>query len=842
MTSDDNAPTTLRPNQRVFVGRPIARLSIVLGLVALAAHFFLPLFVPFDPGLVVWLGIGAAIVAGYSVNRYVTYRRTSYELYGDRMVVHTGSILTRGTIDLPYRNVTQVVLRLPFIEHRLFSTGHLSIHAAGSSQGIAHLESIDDSQSLYDRIADHLRDNGFSLQRSTRLQRESPHLVGTIIDTSGLAIGGLLGLITVGLTVGGAVIDLMELQNFYELYDVLIGGVEADDPEDAAIAFRGTLGLAILGVLAGTAGLAKLAIHFVDLNRRTYTLWDDVVDYRDGFLTETYKFVPVENLADTATVVPFLKRLFGMADVHLSPHGSASGIQFPSMPRASEFRDHLDRIIETTDGPGEASVIDAAARPPEADGDDAPQSESEALPAGHRRRLPDTDAAPLDFGPSYLRRSATAVIDTLKLVAMISVLGAAGYGLLYGTDVDAQTLDIPVEDLSMDLILISVGVFAGIFILYQIGKALFFCAVTDYRVGRRKVSRQRDFISRDEFEFTMDKITTLVVERDVVDRLMGSATVTFLSIGATRPLVFEDVGRAASKVDEIRRRLGLDDAPEDAGATHRPKVNPLDALAGRLYGHCFVLALVAGSYIASLYWPVAGIGALLFGALFVYRVIRDLFYYPRCRMDLHDDHLAMRRGILLIQQHWVPYDQIRSASTTRYPGRSRGTLEVVPGSSRRVSLRYLDDLHELHEDLDERLYDHPMRPVQQFSELDRTPFSERRPMARNAIISIGLWTLSLSVITVIPTALIYLYARRTSIVVEEERLRLVRGILFRTTKTVLTNRIDQLLKNRGPLHTLLRNGQVSILTVGSSVPELQLGPVADEEVLYDEIEARLPGK
>ena len=833
-------PTTIRPNRRVFIWRPILRRALLFGLLALAGYFFIPLFAAVDVGLATSLGAAAMLVVLYGVNRWITYTLTFYEFHDDRLVIKTGSIVTRGTIDLPYRNVTQVMLRLPFIERKLFGTGHLEVHAAGSTQGTARLESVDDPHQLYDRIADHLRDNGFGLERNEQLQREKPHIIGTAIDTSGMALGGLIALLTIGLTVGGTVIELMQLQSYYELWDVLIGTVDAEDVEQDDAAFRATLGLAVLAVLAATAGIAKLAIHFVDLNRRTYTLFDDVVDYEDGFLTETYKFVPIENLADTATEVPFLKRLFGMADVTLSPHGSASGIRFPSMPRAATFRQHLDRLIEKTDGPERVEP------PTDIDGEPGEPGEPiEAPPeSATRSRLPDIDAAPLDFGPSYIRRSITAVGNVLKLLAMLAVLAAVGLvaAQLAAEDLGLEELDIPLEPEALELSAVGFLFMIAVVFVWQLGKAVFFCATTDYRVGRRKMSWERDFISRDEIEFTTDKITTLLVERDWVDRIMGTATITFWSIGNRTPLVFADVGRAQTKIDEIRLRLGMATPIEQAEKADRPRVNPLDVVMGRLYTMIFFVLAAVGAAVGSIWWEPAIWGVALFAALPLLRLIRDMVYYPFCRMWWFEDHIRIRKGIIFRTDIYLPYDQTRSVATTRYPGRSRGTLQLVPGSAGRVSLRYLDDIRGLHEELDDRLYERPMRPVRQPETLDRSVVSERTPLARNSILVAGVFTLSLAVITVIPALLLFLRARRTSIVVEQGRVRRVHGILYRSMQTVLNNRIDQLLRDRGPVHTILRNGVVSVLTVGSSVPQLRLGPVVDEEALYEEIEGRLPGK
>ena len=839
MTSDDasaDAPEILRPNRRVFLWRPLIRTAILGTVFALAAHLFLPLFATVDPGLGVLLGIAAAFVVYTAISRIVAFRRTFYEFYDDRLVVKSGTIATRSTVDLPYRNVTQVVLRLPFVERRLFKTGHLSIHAAGSARGIARLQSIDAPREVYDEMADRLRDNGFSLERDRVLQREKPHIIGTALDTSGLAIGGLIALITIGFTVAGTVVDLLDLDSYYELFDVLTGAVEPDDAEEATAAQRATLGVALLAILGGSYGLGRLALHFVDLNRRIYTLWNDVVDYEDGFLTETYKFVPIENLADTATEEPFLKRLFGMADVHLSPHGSASGIRFPSMPRAEKFRRNLDQLIESTDAPV----------PVELDDEEGEVSEEEvqgARATGVKDRLPDVKGPALEFGPSFLRRAATGVIQAFKLPFFLVAIAFTVWGTAIWTAFDPAEFGVfvDIEELEARWIIYGgLAIFAGLS-LYQLFMAAFFCWTTSYRVGRRKLSWERDFISRDEIEFTTDKITTLETQRDLLDRLMGTATLVFRSIGNPAPIVFNDIARADERTDELRRRLGLLDNADEALATHRPTANPLDLFLGRLYTTTFIwIIAIAGAVAANIYWPPGVYLAGAFATIPILRILHNAVYYPRCFAQIFDDHLLIKRGIIFQERHYVAYDQLRSVISTRYPLRSTGILELVPGSTTRISLPYLRDIRELHELLDDKLYRMPMRPTRQADDFDRSELSRRTPQARNGILKASVFTLLVALVTLIPVILLYVHTRRTDIIVEKGRVRRLQGILYRTTQTVLINRIDQLLIDRGPVNTLFRNGQVSVLTVGSTIPDLVLGPIPDDQALYDELEELLP--
>lgn len=829
---------TLRPNRRVFLLRPVLRTALLTVIFALGAHFFLPLFLQFDPGLFAWLGIALGLTAWVGLRRFIAYQKTFYHFYDDRLVVKTGTLTTTGTVDLPYRNVTQVILKLPFLEYRLFSTGYLTVHTAGSMQGTAHLLSVSAPKKLYQRLADKLRDNGFSLQRKSVVQRERPHFVGTILDTSGVAVGGLLAIITLGLTVGGAVIDILELQNFYQLWDVFVGEIEPGEGEEAQWATRGILGLAIVAVVGGILGFAKLFLHFIDLNRRTYILWEDVVDYEDGFLTETRSFIPIENLADTSTQEPFLKRLFGMSNVELSPHGSSQGIRFPSMPRAAKFRDNLSRLIEAMEPPGEAEAEVSG------EGEEGFEEELEKAPLlGAQSRLPDVQGPKLTFKPSIPRRIVGAFGRSLGLPLLLLIVGVAGYFAFEASDIQPADFDIPLEEVRIQWVFLVSATALGALFLLNVGRALFFCFTTSFGVGRRKMSWVRDFISRDEVEFTNDKITTLEVHRDLIDRVMGTASFSFYSIGNAIPIVFEDLSNSKEREEEIRHRLGLSaDEPEQV---YRPRVSLLNFLSGRLGYLIFNGLLITGALVGSMWWQPAVYIALFFVVLIPIRFLRDYVFFTRCRLRLFEDYISFQRGILRRHHQFVAFEQARSVETMRYPGRECGRLRLIPGSDRSVFLRYLPDIDALHEELDDRLHAFPMRPVRQKEELDRTEISRRRPMARNKAVVTGL-LLTITVVG-IPLALIsvvwiILYARRMSFIVEEGRVKRVSGIFYRTTKTVLANRIDQLVIHRGLLNTVFNNGQVSVLTVGSSLPEMRLGPVRDEDVLYEELERLPPGR
>ena len=48
------------------------------------------------------------------------------------------------------------------------------------------------------------------------------------------------------------------------------------------------------------------------------------------------------------------------------------------------------------------------------------------------------------------------------------------------------------------------------------------------------------------------------------------------------------------------------------------------------------------------------------------------------------------------------------------------------------------------------------------------------------------------------------------------------GILYRSETSILLDRVDSLQQSQGPLNKLFRNGNVSIMTAGSSKPDFKI--------------------
>jgi membrane protein YdbS with pleckstrin-like domain len=77
--------------------------------------------------------------------------------------------------------------------------------------------------------------------------------------------------------------------------------------------------------------------------------------------------------------------------------------------------------------------------------------------------------------------------------------------------------------------------------------------------------------------------------------------------------------------------------------------------------------------------------------------------------------------------------------------------------------------------------------------------------------------------------------------VDEGRVIAWWGVLFRKRSSVLLDRVDSLQQNQGPLGKMFQNGRVSIMTAGSSKPDLVMSAAKDFRKLYQAIRERSQG-
>ncbi|MEM9692108.1 MAG: PH domain-containing protein, partial [Myxococcota bacterium] len=433
---------------------------------------------------VMWLLVLGPSLAG----AWVAYRKEHYEIHGEHLLARRGGLLSDGVTELDIKNITHVKLRLPWLRHKFFKIGDVRVESAGSAASEITFQSVLEPEAIYQQLQSLMRDNGYALNRGQVLHQESPTFIGAITDVVQTAIGLLFTLLGIAVFAWA-------------------GAAEAvDGPAGALITGGGvvlTLGSALLGI-------GGLGARYLDLTRRTYTVYADTVEYTEGFLTRDNAFIPYENIADAATNRTFVDQILGLYDVSVSCQGSGSEIKFRRLSNGPALKGAISTLVanaRTLEKPR-----DRKARPGEGGA-----TAAGAAPVAGRRTA--AKVAPADAWTAELQMDAGRALA--PLVVTLPML--------------------------------------PIFLLASVGQAIV-ALRTRYSIGPDSMSREFSFIGSQSQSFAYDKVTGVQVNRSFIDGFFKTMTVQIWSIGAPQPLTLLHVKEKDVDLVRLLRQCGIDSA------------------------------------------------------------------------------------------------------------------------------------------------------------------------------------------------------------------------------------------------------------------------------------------
>lgn len=749
--------TELRPKRTSFLFDRVATWALTatvlaVGLAIAAISTELTVLIPGAGAF--WLGlVGLSAWAGH-----VAWTKERYEVHDHHLVAHSGGLASDRTLTLDLKNVTHVRQHLPWIRYRFFDVGDVVVQSAGRASAEVVFRSVRDPDGLTATLRGLLQDSGFALTGGTLIHSESPSTVGALAECASIGAGVVIFLSWAGMGVAGT-----------------------------GFAAAGGLGLALagLGALAGFGGLAAwLALHFFDLKQRTYEIYDDVVEYREGFLSRTNAFIPVENLADAGAKQTFLDQILGLYDVKVSCQGSGSEITFRRLAGGKEMQAAIRKLVDGAQARRELAVQEARATTTQ-DSDDAQEGSSRA-PA---ERVPADQA-----WTAELRMQTTRAL---------------------------------------------------------MGKAFLRAFGTKYSVGAASVASRYQLIGQQQLEFAYDKVTGVQVRTGPLDGVFGTFTVRIWSIGSAMPLDLAHVRRADVDLPALLRQCGIPGG--DARTTLLASPGPgvwLRSQPGTLI-FLSLLALVALGLSAAVAGPAIGLMVLptvLWAASFPVAMVRA----KRQVLTLHEQHMEHRSGIFFRRHIYARYDDMKKLEVRRYWSGTAGHLRVYVAGETAMQTKngktagitqnsftahYLPDVTPLTATLDPLLLGQ-LDPSRVLEPSDRPAEGvEHRPALANALVlllgfSLILWPLVL----LVPSTV--LGVRRRLYRVEADRVVREEGVLSRTHTSVLFDRIDSLDQGQGLVGKVFKNGTITLMTAGSSTPDLVLANCPDFEALYGQVRAR----
>ncbi|MES2997205.1 MAG: PH domain-containing protein [Verrucomicrobiota bacterium] len=757
-------PHHLKPRKGSFVFPRVVSGLLAFGVIgAMTAGLLLSFEKAPWPGLAVFVAGAVLSVIG----SLVAYRKENYELHESRVICHRGGLVSDETTELEIRNITHVKLKLPWLRHKFYGVGDVIVETAGNSRPVI-MRVIREPEAFYAGLRERMKRNGYDLTQQQLLHEEQPALIGIL--------GQCLGY--VGFALGALTFSSALFTGTSEFADA----GEATDPAVVAFAALGLAGVAGIALVAG-------AIRFFDFRRRTYRVFNDVVVYEEGFLTRHNAFIPYENIADANTKCTFFDRIFGLYDVEVSCQGSGKEIKFRRLLHGVALSAAIDQL-----------VVFARAKQP-------PTSRPTAGATVHTSQI-----RPRGGGPPAIPVGECMVAD-LRMHA--------------GRTLVPLLLLLPLVP-----IWIAAMIRAGIRLIS-----------TRYSVRPGSVRHAYRFLTLSDREFAYDKITGVVIKQNFWDRMFGTMTLKFWSIGAGQPLEFTHVHGSLFDLTALLRQAGIPAASTEPYAAETC-FGMFTWLGAHLKSLALLLLFATGIVIAAIqvdrafYYLLAAPLVTVLGC-YLYAKL----YYARQQLWFHGHHVEAEQGIIARRRYYARYSNIKRTTVTRYPGGKEGKLEIfVAGEETGQSNAQNKKQLAIHKPysfatgflpqvcdqgllLDDILCGR-IEPSPQAVAAEPLEVLLKAPRAvGNAVVKLVLLSILLPpLIVLLPLTLplTVMRVKRWRYRITAAQIVLSRGILYRSETSVLLDRVDSLQQSQGPLNKIFSNGNVTIMTAGSSKPEVTL--------------------
>ena len=810
-----NNTNILKPNKKVFVYYK----AIIFTLFTIPI-FFISFFVLYLAefrflGIIV---IPALILINiiYYFYRVVRYKKEEYELQDQRIIFRTGGFFTDHETELVVKNITQIWVRLPFIERNLFKTGNLKIKAAGSSRIEVLMSSIDKPKESYNEIEKLMVKNGFVLARKNLIMKEKPYPLAVIIENIKMFI-------------------------YFSLFAFLF-------PVSTILIALQNLGAGIaltLGFLIFTVILGLFLISIVNNIKKTYYLYDDLLEYYDGFMTISYSLIPIENLSDTETNQTFIEKVLGIYDVKLSSQGSGNEIVFRNMSNGKQLKSELDRLITSTKSLISTSSTNSNNNTiiknqniQSAKKSDHDDSESVKKPLNYENSKSSNDftcSLKMDFKRTIM---PPLIIATFLFVSFFLITGIIG---IFTEEINFLAL-IPFGFLSIPFVI------ASLFIPLVIGPLF-----TTFKVNKNSIEKDFNFLTSNNIEYNIEKITLMQIKESIIDKIFGTFSIKFSTIGGGQNIIFANILKKNNEklVDSLRDKLGIQG--KNIVSKHEPSFSLIDYCMKNIFIFIFldivaIVSIVLGIIINPLFLLYIIIYVLGSIGMYYYKK----YFYSKAELQIYKDYVKYRRGIIIDTIDIAHFGNIKDVISVKYPYSEKGSIIFNVAGESAVSsdkgnstflsnmfdAKYLKSVPDMHEKLDSILLNHPMVGKKTYIS-SKTLIKTEKPSHKNSVfVTIAFSIIFVPFVLILPLTipLVKLYISKITFKIENYRVSSEVGIFFKRKTTVLFNRFDHISVRQGFLGKMYSNGNVDVYTAGSSTPELMIMDIPNHRETYDILE------
>ena len=695
-----------------------------------------------------------AFVAIQALSRYsllVSYRKTEYIFDDDKIIATGGGIFHDYETELLVKNITQVTLTLPFFRNNLLETGRVKIKAAGTGGVEVTLADMDNPENFYKQVRRMMIDNGFDLSEDDLIQAEKPQTVPVLINT------------------GSALIFV-----FFLLFGSLHNFIS------------GNLFSAGVSIIVVVSALLSFSFMYLDLKRRIYRVFSELVTYEEYFFNKKYSFIPAENISNSTVTQGFINKLLGYYNAKISCQGTGQEILFKNIANGPLMEENIDRIISQSD----SKKIEKS-------------TEKEEEP-GLKERKRERPEAETEFTGSYKMDIKRSILPLLVILPALPVWIAATLGKLI------QALN------------------------------------TEYKINKKSVEQKFSFLTRKDKGFSNEKITGITFKENPLDWIFGTYKIRFWSVGARDNVEFKHIKKNSELSRAVLSKVGIKN--DEKISQFDSSFSFVEMLKANFYLTVLLavlLVIFSGGLVAldSQLLPIL-MGLLV---LFLFVTAYKKIYYGRSKLKFFEDYLTFEKGVVFQERYFVLYEDVKDIDTLRYPFSEKGTIQFnVAGEkviqtkngeqriSNKFKIRYVEKIGDKDDIIDLFFHRRPDRReaekiIGSIQDYKPETLSTHNPDVGNTLL-----------LTAIPGILIFpiwipfviLWVKRKSYHLQSYRVVARSGIFYRKQTSIVYNKIDHINSRQGAVNKIFKNGNVIINTMGSSTPELKIVNIPEYKEFY----------
>ncbi len=755
-----------KPQRRAFFLRNTLVVMIFFGILGCGGAVAAPVISSWLPLLIP--PVSAALIGVFLYRAKIVYGKENYEIREDRIVVLRGGLFSDAEIELQLEHVTHVKWIRPWLWYKFFGTGILRIEAAGSAESEVFFTDVEHSDQIYRHIRDVMHNRGFSMSTATLKHQEGPAPRGIIVELVLGAFGIIFGIITfVGPLILAAIAAFPPI---ILLFPVFLGG-----------------------------GIAVLVVHYLDLRRRIYSIFDGVIEYHEGFLTKNDAFIPVENVSNSEIARGVIDRLTQLYQVKVSCQGAGQEIRFRHLEYGPQFDAAIEELIDVQSEALHETETAAA------------EAESATLSGSAEMHNVGRDT----------ESTARYTMDARRTLIPLLIC----------------FLLLPVLVLIFPLLILLVG-----YTVYQFVRV----KNTAYDVEKHSIKETFDFVTSKTREFTTDKITGVTFRESVIDQWFGTCSIKFWSIGAAEEITFRNIVK-----DDQVEQLVLDKAGIRPSEDVVYNINSEFSVGKMILAELpavitailvFFGGAVAGAYVHGGLWALPVLCVMGVVLKYVY----GRLYYPRSRVTLFENCLEFNRGLLIRLRTCALYPNVKDITTTKYPFIGNGWMrfnvageQIRKSNNGEVRIPYGFTVYYVPDILDkDDIFDQLLLGRTEPGTEPEQPLMKSGKAAANTLFSVIILSVIIfPFIALLPVTLpIAIWrVRLVRYIIEPNRVLMRKGVLYRRQTSIIFDRIDHIQTSQNFLNKLFNNGNITIHTAGSSRPELVLTAIPSWKEFYQEL-------